>query len=139
MKNNNLDKLLEDFQRKVEYDEEQTYSEVVIHEFRNPSNFSVIEKPDVIGEIKGPCGDIMKFTINIKYERIRNVRFWTDGCDATIACGSMLTKIIKEKCIKEMITDITEKELTNALDGLPEEHLHFSRLNINTLKRQLNN
>ncbi|MFX1508542.1 MAG: iron-sulfur cluster assembly scaffold protein, partial [Promethearchaeota archaeon] len=95
MRNDELERLLEGLQRKVEYEEEQTYSEVVISEFRNPSNFGVIEKPDAIGEIKGPCGDTMKFTLNIKNGRIINARFWTDGCGATIACGSMLTKMIK--------------------------------------------
>ena len=134
MKNDELERVLEELQRKVEYEEEQTYSEVVISEFRNPSNFGVIEKPDAIGEIRGPCGDTMKFTLNIKNGRIINARFWTDGCGATIACGSRLTKMIKGKSIKE-ITGITEEHLTTALDGLPEEHMHCSTLAVNTLQK----
>ena len=136
MRNDELERLLEELQRKVEYEEEQTYSEVVISEFRNPSNFGVIEKPDAIGEIKGPCGDTMKFTLNIKNGRIINARFWTDGCGATIACGSMLTKMIKGKSINE-ITGITEEQLITALDGLPEDHIHCSTLAVNTLQKAI--
>ena len=136
MKNDDIERLLEELQRKVEYEEEQKYSEVVIREYRNPSNFGVIEKPDAIGEIKGPCGDTMKFTLNINNGILINARFWTDGCGATIACGSMLTKMIKGKSIKEII-NIKEEQLTNALDGLPEEHMHCSRLAVNTLKKAI--
>ena len=136
MEDDDLERLLEELQRKVEYEEEHTYSEVVIREYRNPSNFGVIEKPDAIGEIKGPCGDTMKFTLNIKNGRIFNARFWTDGCGATIACGSMLTKMIKGKSIKD-VTGITEEQLTTALDGLPEEHMHCSRLAVNTLRKAI--
>ena len=87
-------KLLNKLQRKIEYDEEKTYSKIVIHEYRNPSNFGILENPDTKGEIKGPCGDTMKITLKIKDEKIIDARFWTDGCGATIACGSMMIKII---------------------------------------------
>jgi nitrogen fixation NifU-like protein len=80
----------------------------------------------------------MKFTLNIKNGRIINARFWTDGCGATIACGSMLTKMIKGKNIKE-ITGITKEQLTNSLDGLPQEHMHCSTLAVNTLTKAIKN
>jgi hypothetical protein len=50
----NFIRMISELQRKIEYEEEQTYSEIVINEYRNPSNFGVIEKPGVIGVIKGP-------------------------------------------------------------------------------------
>ena len=53
-------KLLDELQRKIELSEEQIYSKVVIREYRNPSNFGVIDNPDAVGKIKGPCGDTMK-------------------------------------------------------------------------------
>ena len=94
-------KLLEELQQKIEYEEEQAYSKVVIHEYRKPSNFGDIENPDAVGKIKGPCGDTMKISLRIEKGRIKDVGFWTDGCGATIACGSMLTKMIKGKTIDE--------------------------------------
>ena len=131
-------KLLEELQQKIEYLEEQKYSNIVINEYRNPSNFGVIENPNGIGEIKGPCGDTMKITLEIKNKRITNSNFWTDGCGATIACGSMLTKMIKGKLLWE-VKEISSLNLIEALDGLPEEHVHCSVLAINTLKEAIKN
>ena len=129
-------KMLEELQRKIEYGEEQTYSKAVIREYRNPSNFGVMDNPDAAGEIKGPCGDTMKITLEIKNSRILKALFWTDGCGATVACGSMLTKIIKEKSLTEA-TEITSDTLTNALEGLPKEHQHCSILAVNTLQKAI--
>jgi len=124
---------LDELQRKIEYAEEQAYSPVVIQEYRSPSNFGVLDNPDAVGEIKGPCGDTMKISLRIKTGRIRDVRFWTDGCGATIACGSMLTKMINGKSVEEA-ANITNETLTDALIGLPEEHLHCAKLAVDTLQ-----
>ena len=125
-------KLLEELQQKIEYGEEQTYSKVVIREYRNPSNFGVLENPDAFGKIKGPCGDTMKISLKIEKLKIKQAFFWTDGCGATIACGSMLTKIIKDKTLQEA-NEISSSQLLEALEGLPAEHHHCTILAINTL------
>ena len=135
--NDDFEKWLEELQRKIEYEEEETYSKIVIHECRNPSNFGVIKNSDISGEINGPCGDTMKISLRIKKGFIKNACFWTDGCGATIACGSMLTKMIIGMSIKE-VANITEEQLTSALGGLPKEHMHCSKLAIDTLKKAIN-
>jgi len=129
-------KMLEELQRKIEYDEEQTYSKVVIKEYRTPSNFGVLDNPDAFGEVKGPCGDTMKISLKTEKGRIRDACFWTDGCGATIACGSMLTKMVKGKTIGEA-ADITTERLINVLEGLPEEHLHCSKLAVDALQKTI--
>ena len=131
-------KMVEDLQKKIEYEEEATYSQTVIREYRNPSNFGMIENPDAFGEVKGPCGDTMKMSLRIEGRKIRDACFWTDGCGATIACGSMLTKMIKGETLEEA-ADITSEKLINALGGLPEEHLHCSKLAVNTLQKAIEN
>ena len=131
-------KMVEDLQKKIEYEEEATYSQTVIREYRNPSNFGMIENPDAFGEVKGPCGDTMKMSLRIEDRKIRDACFWTDGCGATIACGSMLTKMIKGET-PERVADITSERLTNVLGGLPEEHLHCSKLAVNTLQKAIEN
>ena len=138
MTNDDLEKLIEEIQKKVEYNEEQAYSKVVIQEYRHPSNFGVLKNPDAIGKIKGPCGDTMKITLNIENNRIENCNFWTDGCGPTIACGSMLTKMIKGKTLTD-IKDINNFDILEALEGLPIEHTHCSILAINTLNQAIQN
>jgi nitrogen fixation NifU-like protein len=139
MKNDNkFLKFLTDLQRKIEYEEEKYYSKVVINEYRNPSNFGFLENPDALSDFKGPCGDTLKISLRIKNGMIEDARFWTDGCGATIACGSMLTKMIIGLNLDEasLITDVS---LISSLNGLPDEHLHCSQLAINSLKIAIDN
>jgi nitrogen fixation NifU-like protein len=131
-------KLLEKLQQKIENEEEETYSKIVIREYRNPSNFGVLANPNAVGEIKGPCGDTMKITLYINDDKIVKANFWTDGCGSTIACGSMLTKIIKGKTLKEAKSFSTSQLLKN-LEGLPKDHYHCTVLAINTLKKAIKN
>ena len=138
MTDDDLVDLIEEIQRKIEREEEGKYSKVVIHEYRKPSNFGVLDKPNAVGEIKGPCGDTMKITLEIKNGSILKVCFWTDGCGATIACGSMLTKIIQDTSLTEL-NDISSSQLLKALDGLPIEHHHCSVLAVNTLQKAIKN
>ena len=133
-----FEEMVEGIQNKIELDEETDFSKKVINEYRNPSNFGVIKKADAIGKIKGPCGDTMKITLKIENDRIVNVCFWTDGCGTSIACGSMLTKMIKGKTIDE-ISAITSEELNKALDGLPETHVHCTVLTVSTLHKAIEN
>ena len=133
-----FEKWLTELQQKIEYEEEQTYSKIVIREYRHPSNFGIIENSDAVGEIKGPCGDTMKITLKIENNRIIKANFWTDGCGATIACGSILTKMIKGKTLLEA-NDLSNIRLIEALDGLPIEHHHCTILAINTLQKAIKN
>ena len=132
MTDDELEKLLEELQQKIEYDEDEIYSKVVIRECKNPSNFGFIKNPDASGKIKGPCGDTMRIDLKIKDGKISDVFFWTDGCGATIACGSMLTKILKGKSIQDA-KEYISSQLLIALEGLPVEHQHCPILAINTL------
>ena len=133
-----FEKMVKDLQSKIEQDEEKDYSKTVINEYRNPNNFGDIEDPDAFGEIKGPCGDTMKISLMIEDEKIINACFWTDGCGASIACGSMLTKMITGKTV-ETALDITSEQLTDTLGGLPKEHLHCTVLAVNTLQEAIKN
>ena len=133
-----IEKLIEEIQQKIKIDMEKAYSKIVINESRSPSNFGYLDDSDAVGEIKGPCSDTMKIALEIKNGRITNACFWTNGCGPTIACGSMLTKMIKGKYLRE-IKDISSLQLLEALEGLPVEHTHCSILAINTLHKAIKN
>lgn len=135
-KGDSFEKIIKEIQRKIEYEEETEFSKKVINEYRNPSNFGVIDNPDAVGKIKGPCGDTMQIMLKIDNGKVTDVRFWTDGCGTSIACGSMLTKMIKGKTIEEIFT-ITSEKLNDELDGLPENHVHCTVLAVNTLKKTI--
>lgn len=104
------------------------YSEKVIDYFYNPRNVGEIENADGIGEVGNKtCGDIMKIYLKIKENIIVDAKFKTFGCGAAIATSSMATELIKGKHIEDAL-NITNKVVTDALDGLPTSKLHCSLL-----------
>ncbi|MBR2215632.1 MAG: Fe-S cluster assembly scaffold protein NifU [Selenomonadaceae bacterium] len=104
------------------------YSEKVMDHFRHPRNVGTIEDADGIGEVgNAKCGDIMKIYLKIKDERVEDVKFETFGCGSAIASSSMATEMIKGKPLTEVLT-LTNKAVTEALDGLPTHKLHCSVL-----------
>ncbi|MBR6579107.1 MAG: Fe-S cluster assembly scaffold protein NifU [Clostridia bacterium] len=104
------------------------YSEKVMDHFRNPRNVGVIEDADGVGEVgNAKCGDIMKIYLKIENDIIVDVKFETFGCGSAIASSSMATEMIKGKPISEAL-QLTNKAVTEALDGLPAQKIHCSVL-----------
>ena len=104
------------------------YSEKVMDHFLNPRNVGVIEDADGLGEVgNAKCGDIMKIYLKIKDGIVEDVKFETFGCGSAIASSSMATELIKGKPLEE-VKELTNKAVTEALDGLPAHKLHCSVL-----------
>ncbi len=104
------------------------YSEKVMDHFRNPRNVGVIEDANGIGEVgNARCGDIMKMYLKIEDDVIQDVKFETFGCGSAIASSSMATEMIKGKPVAEA-EKLTNKAVTEALDGLPAHKIHCSVL-----------
>lgn len=104
------------------------YTEKVMDHFFNPRNVGEIENPSGVGEVgNAKCGDIMKIYLDIQDNVINDVKFKTFGCGAAIATSSMATELIKGKTIDDALK-LTNKAVTEALDGLPPAKLHCSVL-----------
>ena len=104
------------------------YSEKVMDHFLNPRNVGVIENANAIGEVgNAKCGDIMKMYLKIKDDIVQDVKFETFGCGSAIASSSMATELIKGQPLSE-VRKLTNKAVTEALDGLPDYKIHCSVL-----------
>ena len=104
------------------------YSEKVMDHFRNPRNVGMIEDADGVGEAgNAVCGGIMKIYLKIEDGIVSDVKFETFGCGSAIASSSMATELIKGKPLPEVLK-LTNKAVTEALDGLPAHKLHCSVL-----------
>ena len=113
------------------------YSAKVMDHFANPRNVGEIENADGIGEVGNPkCGDIMKMFLKIDGNVITDVKFKTFGCGAAIATSSIATEMIKGKSIDDALK-LTNKAVTEALDGLPPVKLHCSVLAEQAVKAAL--
>lgn len=104
------------------------YSEKVMDHFRNPRNVGKMEDADGIGEVgNAKCGDIMRMYIKVADGIITDVKFITFGCGSAIASSSMATEMIKGMPIEQAL-ELSNKAVTEALDGLPAHKLHCSVL-----------
>ncbi len=113
------------------------YSEKVMEHFTNPRNIGEIEAPDGVGEVGNPvCGDMMKFTIKVKDNIIEDVKYFTFGCGAAIAVSSMVSEMARGKTVDEAM-NITNKQVAEALGGLPGNKMHCSNLGADALHKAI--
>lgn len=104
------------------------YSEKVMKHFLEPQNSGTMENADGVGEVgNAKCGDIMKIYLKIDENIITDVKFETFGCASAIASTSMATEMIKGKTVDEA-AKLTNKEVVQALGGLPKHKIHCSVL-----------
>ena len=114
------------------------YSEKVMDHFRHPRNVGSMENADGIGEVgNAKCGDIMKMYLKIDNDIVTDVKFETFGCGSAIASSSMATELIKGKPVSEVL-QLTNKAVTEALDGLPAHKLHCSVLAEEAIQAAIN-
>jgi len=93
----------------------------------------VIDDADGVGEVGNPlCGDIMTIYLKIDDDRIEDVKFQTFGCGSAIAVSSMLTELAIGKSVEDA-KKITNKDVAEALEGLPKNKLHCSNLGADAL------
>ena len=104
------------------------YTETVMDHFMHPRNVGEIADADGVGEVgNAKCGDIMKMYLKIDHNVITDVKFETFGCGSAIASSSMATEMIKGKTVEEALA-VTNRQVVDALGGLPAHKLHCSVL-----------
>ena len=115
------------------------YTETVMDHFTHPRNVGEIPDADGVGEVgNAKCGDIMKMYLKIKDDRIEDAKFETFGCGSAIASSSMATELIKGKTVDEALA-VTNKQVVDALGGLPAYKLHCSGLAEESIKAAVKN
>ena len=115
------------------------YTDTVMDHFMHPRNVGEIPDADGVGQVgNAKCGDIMKMYLKIKDGVIEDVKFETFGCGSAIASSSMATEMIKGKTIDEALA-VTNRQVVEALGGLPAHKLHCSVLAEASIKSAITN
>jgi len=71
------------------------------------------------------CGDSLKLYIKLDGNIVKDAKFLTFGCGSAVASSSILTEMIIGKPLDE-VKKITNKDIAEQLDGLPQEKMHCS-------------
>ena len=117
------------------------YNEKVLDHFMNPRNVGKIDDANAIAtEGSYACGDQVTFYLKVNDENhtIEEVKFLSYGCASNIATASITSEMIKGITIEEA-KEITWKQITEALNGLPGTKIHCSVLAVDTLKSAIKN
>jgi nitrogen fixation NifU-like protein len=109
--------------------------------FKNPRNVGRIENPDAKSVEGSPaCGDMVAVYLQVDEETqtITDIKFESYGCASNIATGSIITELAKGKTLKEA-KNISWKEASEALGGLPPIKTHCSVLAVDGLRAAIQN
>ena len=114
------------------------YTEKVREHFLHPKHAGEIENPDLdatVGNIT--CGDALRLMVKLDHAgRIADARFQTFGCASAIASSDALIDLILGKTIKEAEA-ITNDDIAEYLDGLPEAKMHCSVMGMEALQKAI--
>ena len=112
-------------------------SSVPILEFINdPEIYGRMNHPTSSARLKGPCGDEMEFYLVILDGQIKEIKYFSEGCAATRACGAMTARLALNKSVSEALY-ISPGDVMSRLKGLPDDHLHCSILAVSTFYRAI--
>jgi nitrogen fixation NifU-like protein len=136
-KNKNVDEFAHKLQEQIIDQYRKYYSDKVIELWENPKYMDKMSDPDGYAQVKGTCGDTMEIFIKVKNDIITEATFFSDGCGATIACGSTAAEMARGKPFTKVLGLVNANEIIKRLDGLPKDHLHCADLASEAMRRAL--
>jgi nitrogen fixation protein NifU and related proteins len=112
------------------------YSETTVDHILNPRNDRSLANPDGFAACPSGCGETIKIWLKIENGIVTQTGFWTDGCAATIACGSMATHLITGKPAMQSLA-LKARDIIDALKDFPQGNHHCAELAANALQMAL--
>ena len=102
------------------------YRDVILDHNKRPRNFGRLDPCDTAADGYNPlCGDQLTVTLQLKGDRVEDIRFEGRGCAISTASASLMTEAVKgmdEAAIQALYGRVHEA-LTAAADAPPPEDL----------------
>ncbi len=120
---------MEDFMRSV-YEKAGKAGRESSHEDDGGSRQKIMRKmPDAScsGRIKGSCGESMEIYLKVEGETIIDASFMTDGCQFSVLCGYVATRLAKGVSIEDAAR-IEGDTILKAFKEMPESETHCAFL-----------
>ncbi len=116
---------------------EPMFSAQLLDHFQNPRNAGDLAAADAVAEVSNPvCGDVIRLSLQVRDERIAEIRFKAKGCVPSMACGSALTELALGKTVPEA-RKLKREDLIAAVGGLPPASSHAAQLALDALSAAL--
>jgi len=111
-------------------------SKNIIDLVKDNKYFGQMNAPSGAAYIKGICGDQMEFYIVVENNKITDIKFHTDGCVYTTACGAMACKLAIGKSLQEAL-GISARQIIMELKVSPKSHVHCAILAVSALYKAI--
>lgn len=124
---NTLDDFADKLQEQIFAETKEAYGEEVLSRWQNPRFMKKMMNASCVGRITGNCGDTMEIYLRIENDRVLETSFFTEGCGASVACGSVAAELAIDKDVDEAAL-IGGDSILQVLRQLPEEERHCAFL-----------
>jgi nitrogen fixation NifU-like protein len=113
------------------------FTEEVLERFKNPKNTGELKNYNGRGKAgDAECSDVIELFIRFSNNKIEDAKFKVFGCPGAISTTDVFIDLMKGKSIEQALA-ITEKDISDALGGLPTSHMHCSNLSMEAFKKAL--
>jgi len=113
------------------------YSKTVVEHCLHPRNFQRMRAADGYIKHTGADGEIVEIFVRLDNDRVIECTFQTDGCAATLACGSIATELIKGRMYSEATEAVSPDKIIETLGGLPDGNIHCAHKISQALKQAM--
>jgi len=98
--------------------------------------FGRMNDPTGSSFLRGLCGDEMEFYLYIRDGVIEDVKYYTEGCEHTKACGLDVARRARGKPVMDALA-INPKEVIDSTEFLSQQDRHCAILAVSTLYRAI--
>lgn len=91
------------------------YQDIILDHYHHPHNQGKLKNPDKTITVSNPlCGDVIEMAIILNKNKVKEIKFTSQGCVISQASTSMLTDYAKNKS-KEELKKLDSKFIINTL------------------------